>query len=240
MQSAFSVPAKLSTTKKAGMRILVVEDDRTICHIIASALREELYEVDVAYPGAVGMEKCQANNYDAILLDRRLPETQGDNILRELRKTKQTPVLVISAMNTSQDRVDALNAGADDYLGKPFELPELRARVRALIRRSKGLSSLDARVGDVEIVAHKKQALVGGQPIALTPSEYLLLETLMSNRDRVVSRQEIFSRVYDDSQSDMNNALDVHMSNLRRKLGRNIIKTIRGLGYMIETESSDQ
>jgi two-component system, OmpR family, response regulator len=215
------------------MRLLVVEDQPDLLRTLAAVLREEGYAVDEAADGRLGLEKAQDVDYDAIVLDVMLPGLDGWSVLEELRRTKRTPVLMLTARDRSSDRVRGLDGGADDYVVKPFDLPEFLARVRALIRRAAGLGVSHMTVGDVCLDTTACTVTRGGQPIVLTAREYQLLEYLVIHRHKVVSRTELYEHLLDETDATLSNLLDVHVSNLRRKLGPDLITTRRGLGYSI-------
>lgn len=216
------------------MRILLIEDEDRLRTTLAKALREEGYAVDVAAAGDDGLHKAEQNDYDAVLLDVMLPGRDGWTVLRELRKTKATPVLMLTALDAASDRVRGLDGGADDYLGKPFDLDELLARVRALIRRAAGTARPDIELGDVRVDTRARSVSRAGVPVVLTAREYSILEYLALHRREVVTRTELFEHLFDENDDSLSNLLDVHVFNIRRKLGHDLIVTRRGLGYCIE------
>jgi two-component system OmpR family response regulator len=213
------------------MRILIVEDEPDLLHGLAQALQEEGYAVDTAAEGETGLFNAQNYDYDAVVLDVMLPKMDGWEILRKLRQTKKTPVLMLTARDQSKDRVRGLDTGADDYVVKPFDLPELFARLRALIRRSAGRTSNVLTVGEVMIDTGARQVLRGGQEVALTAREYALVEYLALHRGEVVTRTALYEHLFDENESTLSNLLDVHVSNIRKKLGADFITTRRGHGY---------
>ena len=215
------------------MRILVVEDDARLLKSLAKALREEGYAVDPAADGEEGLYKAQNCDYDAIVLDVMLPRLDGWQLLAELRKTKKTPVLFLTARDTLADRVRGLDGGGDDYLVKPFDLSELYARLRALIRRSAGRARPDIVIGGVRIDPRARTVAVDGAAVALTAKEYMILEYLALQQGKVVTRTELYEHVFDERDDTMSNLLDVHVYNIRRKLARDLIATRRGQGYCI-------
>jgi two-component system OmpR family response regulator len=215
------------------MRILVVEDEPDLLRTVAQALREDGYAVDEAGDGTEGLYKATAWEYDAIVLDLLMPGLTGWEVLQRLRKTHRTPVLILTARDQVQDRVRGLDNGADDYLTKPFHLMELRARLRALIRRSVGAASSEIRIGLLTLDMRSRQVTRDDVVIALTPREYALLELLALHRGRVVSRTEIYDHLFDEHEESLSNLVDVHVSNLRRKLGGDFITTRRGQGYIL-------
>ena len=216
------------------MRILIVEDEPDLLRGLAKALREEGYAVDVAEDGGEGLHKAQCSAYDAIVLDVMLPVLDGFELLRQLRRTKTTPVLMLTARTGPGDRVRGLDSGADDYLAKPFDLDELLARLRALIRRAAGHATASVAISDVLIDLAARRVSRGGAEIPLTAREYGLLEFLAQHRGRVVSRTELYEHLFDENDDTLSNLLDVHVSNLRKKLGHDFITTRRGHGYCIE------
>ena len=216
------------------MRILIVEDEPDLLRSIAQALREEGYAVDTANDGEDGLYKAESYDYDAIVLDVMLPKMDGWEILKRLRKTKKTPVLMLTARDQSRDRVKGLDTGADDYVIKPFDLPELFARLRALIRRSANKTTNVIEIGDVKIDTAARNVLFKNQPVELTAREYALVAFLALHRGEVVTRTQLYEHLFDEDDSTMSNLLDVHVSNVRKKLGAEFIATRRGHGYCIE------
>jgi two-component system OmpR family response regulator len=216
------------------MRILIVEDEPDLLRGLAKALREEGYAVDTAPDGEEGLFKAAETAYDAIVLDVMLPKLNGFEMLEKLREKKRTPVLMLTARNRTPDRVRGLDSGADDYLAKPFDLDELLARLRALIRRCVGVATNAITVGhDVVINVGGKTVTRHGKPIDLTAREYALVEFLAQRRGQVVSRTELYEHLFDESDDTLSNLLDVHVSNIRKKLGSDFIVTRRGLGYSV-------
>ena len=216
------------------MRLLVIEDDPLLLHSLSEGLREELYAVDTAADGEEGLGKARATDYDCIVLDGMLPGIDGWELLARLRREKTTPVLMLTARDAVPDRIRGLDAGADDYLTKPFDFEELLARLRALIRRSSGLGASLLEIGGVEIDTAARLVRSGGEIISLTPREYGLVEYLALHRGSVVSRTELYEHLFDESDDTLSNLLDVHVSNVRKKLGATFISTRRGHGYCIE------
>ena len=215
------------------MRILVIEDESDLRRLLTEILQEEGYAVDSAADGEDGLEKARAWTYDAIVLDIMLPKIDGWDVLETLRETHRTPVLILSARDALSDRVLGLDIGADDYLVKPFERLELLARLRALIRRSAGQSQSTIDLGEFTINLRDRCVRQGDQTISLTAREYALLEYLALHRGKVVSRTELYDHLFDETDSTLSNLLDVHVSNLRKKLGSEVIETRRGQGYVI-------
>jgi two-component system OmpR family response regulator len=215
------------------MKVLLVEDEEDLLQVIATALRESGFSVDLAADGAEGLAKGESEDYDVIVLDIMLPRLNGWSVLSELRKTKNTPVLLLTARDAVADRVEGLNRGADDYLTKPFDLDELIARLRALIRRSAGSPSPIVNLGSVEIDTAARTVKLDGQPVELSAKEYALLELLALHRGRLVTRTMIYEHIYGEEDDTLSNVVDVYVSNLRRKLGSELIETRRGQGYII-------
>jgi two-component system, OmpR family, response regulator len=217
------------------MRMLIVEDEPRLLRSLAKALREEGYAVDTAESGDDGLYKAGSWDYDAIVLDIMLPGLDGWEVLRRLRKQKQTPVLMLTARDTPQDRVRGLDTGADDYLIKPFDLTELLARVRALIRRSAGQARPQIVLGEVVIDTRARSVARGGESLTLTAREYAILEYLALHQGQVVTRTALYEHIFDENDDTMSNLLDVHVFNIRKKLGHDLIVTRRGQGYLIES-----
>jgi two-component system OmpR family response regulator len=216
------------------MRILIVEDEPDLLRSIAQALREEGYAVDTAADGEEGSYKAESYDYDAIILDVMLPKMDGWEILKRLRKTKRTPVLMLTARDQSRDRVKGLDTGADDYVVKPFDLPELFARLRALIRRSANKTTNVIEIGGIKIDTALRNVSLQEKPVELTAREYALVEFLALHRGEVVTRTQLYEHLFDENESSLSNLLDVHVSNIRKKLGAELIVTRRGHGYCIE------
>jgi two-component system OmpR family response regulator len=216
------------------MRILIVEDEPDLLRSIAQALREEGYAVDTAADGEDGFYKAESYDYDAIVLDVMLPKMDGWEILKRLRTIKKTPVLMLTARDQTRDRVKGLDTGADDYVVKPFDLPELFARLRALIRRSTNKSTNVVAIGDVKIDTAARHVFLKDKIVELTAREYALVEFLALHRGEVVTRTQLYEHLFDENESSLSNLLDVHVSNVRKKLGAEFIATRRGHGYCIE------
>jgi len=222
------------------MRILVVEDDKKVASFLEKGLREEGYSVDVAHDGTDGLVKAHVHEYDLLLLDIMLPGKSGLEIVRDLRsKEKAVPVLMLTARDDQADVVLGLDAGADDYLTKPFGFDELLARVRALLRRGGSARPDRLLYDDVELDRVKHTASRGGSRLDLTPKEFQLLEFFMLNAERVVRRTELLEKVWDLHFDPMSNVVDVHVGHLRRKLrdaGTDpLLHTVRGVGYLFQT-----
>jgi DNA-binding response OmpR family regulator len=220
------------------MRILVVEDEKKLAGFIKRALVEDSHAVDVALDGEEGSTLSESQAYDLIILDLLLPKKDGLTLLREMREAKRpTPVLILSARGQVKDRVKGLDLGADDYLAKPFSLDELRARVRALLRRGSETGASTLKLADLTMDLLRREVRRAGEEIRLTPREYALLEYLMRHPNRVLTRTSIAEHVWDYSFDWQSNVVDVFVNYLRRKIegdGRpKLIHTIRGVGYMI-------
>ena len=217
------------------MKLLVIEDEARLLRNLAKALREEGYAVDTAADGVEGLYKAQNSDYDAVVLDVMLPQLDGWQVLARLRNSKQTPVLLLTARDTPADRVRGLDGGADDYLIKPFDLTELFARLRALIRRTANRHDPKITIGSVVIDTRARTVAVDQKPAALTAKEYMILEYLALQQGKVVSRTELYEHIFDERDDTLSNLLDVHVCNIRRKLAADLIATRRGQGYLIET-----
>jgi two-component system OmpR family response regulator len=216
------------------MRVLVVEDEPDLLRVVAMALREAGYAVDEAADGEEGLFKATSWDYDALVLDLMLPNLDGLELLRRLRQTRKTPVLILTARDTVTDRVRGLDSGADDYLVKPFDLVELQARLRALIRRAAGNATPALTLGDVVIDTAARQVTRGGRLVPLTAREYALVELLAQRRGQLITRSAIYEHLFDENDDSLSNLVDVHVSNVRKKLGKDFITTRRGQGYVID------
>src|SRR5690242_14469671 len=217
------------------MRVLIVEDEPDLLGSLLKALREDQYAADGAADGEEGLYKAESNDYDAIVLDVMLPGMDGWELLRRLRKTKKTPVLMLTARDAIRDRVRGLDTGADDYLVKPFDVDELLARLRALIRRSANQPNACLALGEGIIDTAARTVSRGGQEIVLTAREYALVEYLALHRGKLVTRTMLYEHLFDEDDNTLSNLLDVHVSNIRKKLGHDFILTRRGHGYCIES-----
>ena len=216
------------------MRLLVVEDETDLLSGLLRALRKQGYSVDTATDGEEGLYKARSTDYDAIVLDVMLPRLDGWTVLSKLRETKATPVLMLTARDRSADRVRGLDTGADDYLVKPFDIPELLARLRAIIRRGAHHSRSTIEIGDVRIDTAARTVTLSGEPVVLTAREYVVLEFLALHRGEVVTRTVLYEHLFDENEATLSNILDVHIFNLRKKLGHEFIVTRRGHGYCIK------
>jgi len=227
------------------MRILVVEDDPRIAGFIKKGLTEEQYAVDVCYEGQDGAFWAAANEYDVIILDIMLPKKDGISVCKELRSQGMTtPILMLTAKDTVADKIRGLDAGADDYLAKPFSFGELLARIRALLRRSQHYKTQTLQIADLELdpVAHKVAR--AGKEIILTGKEYALLEYLLRNQGRVMTETNIVEHVWDMNYEPGTNVVNVYIHHLRSKIDKDfetkLIHTIRGVGYVMkETAESE-
>ena len=222
------------------MRVLVVEDDKKVASFLAKGLREEGHAVDVAHDGVDGALKAHVYEYDLLLLDVMLPGKSGYEVVHELRRaSREVPVLMLTARDSTADLVRGLDAGADDYLTKPFSFDELLARTRALVRRGGSRRTGRLVYHDLELDQLRHVAHRGGEELDLTPREFQLLEYFMLNPEEVVRRTELLEKVWDLHFDPMSNVVDVHVGNLRRKLPATgsgaSIRTMRGVGFMLTT-----
>ncbi|HNX68931.1 MAG TPA: response regulator transcription factor [Candidatus Omnitrophota bacterium] len=221
------------------MRILLVEDDSRVAGFVRRGLREEQYAVDRVADGEQALQEAQTNEYDLIILDLMLPRKDGMEVLRELRAGKNnTPVLILTAKDKPKDKVDGLNAGADDYLTKPFGFEELLARVRALLRRRGDMIPTVLSAGDLEVDTVKHKVRRTGRDIDLTNREYALLEFFLRHPNQVVTRTMLSEHVWESSFDSFSNVIDVHIARLRQKLDDGsepkLLRTLRGKGYILE------
>jgi len=220
------------------MRLLLVEDERKVASFIARALRENSYAVDVAETGEKALELGTDVSYDAILLDVRLPGLSGVEVCRELRQQGiEAPILMLTARGLVEQRVEGLDAGADDYLTKPFVLAELLARVRALVRRGLHSGNAKLRYADLELDRHRRRATRGKEAVPLTSKEFALLELLLLRAPELVTRTEIVEHIWDRHFDSETNLVEVYVNRLRQKVDLNrsakLIHTIRGVGYRL-------
>lgn len=223
------------------MRILLIEDEHKVADFVARGLRAERFAVDVANDGQAGLDFASTYNYDLIILDLMLPGISGTEILKRIRRNgSQTPVLVLTARDGTAEKVENFEAGADDYLTKPFAFAELIVRVKALLRRGTADRSSVLRVGDLEVDRLSQQVRRGGKRIELTSKEYGLLEYLVANSGRVLSRTMIIEHVWDESFEGLTNIVDVYVRHLRSKVdvahAVKLIRTVRGVGYCVSDE----
>ena len=222
------------------MRVLVVEDDRDLNRQLSSALTDAGYAVDSAADGEEGHFLGDTEPYDAVVLDIGLPLRDGVSVLEEWRKARRTmPVLILTARDRWSDKVKGFDAGADDYVAKPFHMEEILARLRALLRRAAGHASADLVCGPVRLDTRAGRVTVDGHAIKLTSHEYRLLAYLMHHAGRVISRAEIVEHLYDQDFDRDSNTIEVFVTRIRKKLGADVITTIRGLGYSLD-DPADQ
>jgi len=224
------------------MKILVVEDEERVAHFIQKGLKEEGHAVDVAYDGEEGEFLAEVNEYDLIILDLMLPKKNGVSVCREIRERGViTPVLMLTARDSIEDKVRGLDAGADDYLTKPFVFDELLARVRALLRRRSDVKTPTLKMADLELDPISRRVLRSGKQMRLTTKEYALLEYMMRNPGKVLSRTLIGEHVWDMNFDPESNVIDVYVSHLRSKVDKDhetpLIHTMRGRGYMLSDEA---
>ena len=225
------------------MRILLVEDDPSVANFITKGLKEEQYAIDATGDGEEGFFMASTIPYDLLILDVMVPKMDGFTICRKLReKSCTTPILLLTARDTVEDRVTGLDTGADDYLTKPFAFPELLARIRALLRRGKAQATTRLTATDLELDPVSHRVWRNGQEITLTNKEYALLEYLLRNANRVLTRTAIIDHVWDIQYDSMTNIVDVHIRSLRAKIDRDhttpLIHTVRGVGYVLKTPES--
>jgi len=223
------------------MRILVIEDEKKVASFIKKGLEEEFYAVDAALNGKEGFELASTEEYDLIVLDIMLPYMDGFTITKELRKKGiLTPILLLTVKETIQDKVEGLDSGADDYLTKPFAFEELLARIRALLRRKEQIKSTNLKIGNLVLDLQSHKVTIDEKEIILTPKEYSILEYLMRNKNRVISRTKLVEHVYDYHFDTETNIIDVYINKLRSKIdfdpNKPVIQTVRGAGYMIKDE----
>jgi len=223
--------------KQEQLALLLVDDDTELCGMMKEFFAEAGHRLDCVYNGRNGLASALNGAYDLVILDVMLPILDGFTVLQQLRRRKDLPVIMLTARTQQQDRILGLNTGADDYLPKPFDPDELLARIRAVLRRidtAKRKSSKIVTIGNIRVDAAKREVRISGSPVELTAMEFDLLEMLMSSAGRVVSRDEISAALFEREATSYDRFLDVHISNLRRKLegGRSLIRTIRGVGYV--------
>lgn len=221
------------------MRILIVDDEPELREQIRKALAGQQYTAETCQDGAEALERIFTDPYDLIILDVMLPSQDGFGVLQELRNEKiTTPVLMLTARGEVENRIRGLDLGADDYLAKPFSMAELLARIRALLRRGTETATPVLAIGDIRVDTASRAATLGTQHLNLTPKEFSLLEFLLYNRNRAISRFSLAEHIWGDAFDPftMSNNIDVHIKNLRRKIGDDkgeVIRTVRGVGYMI-------
>lgn len=220
------------------MRVLIVEDEPDAARYLAKGLREYAFAVDTAEDGSTAIEKAAATSYDLVVLDLMLPDIDGMSVCKQLRSSGyMAPILMLTARGAVSDRVAGLNAGADDYLTKPFEFDELVARIRALLRRQPRVQHPTIRVADLLIDTHHRQVSRAGMPVTLTTREYALLEYLATRQGEVVGRADISEHVWDESYDPASNLIEVYIQRLRRKIDQGfenrLLHTRRGEGYQL-------
>ncbi len=217
------------------MRVLVVEDDPIIGDGLVAGLQLENFAVDWCETKSSADTALRTCNYDLMVLDIGLPDGSGLDILKSLRRDKNDlPVLILTAYDELSDKIKGLDLGADDYLVKPFDLDELRARIRALQRRAKGRSNPVIEVGNLQLDPSRMQVTQGGNPVALGPKEFAILRVLMEHHGRILSKAQIEDKLYGWDMEVESNTIEVHIHGIRKKLGKHIVKTIRNVGYRIE------
>lgn len=226
------------------MKILVIEDEPKVASFIKRGLEESDYEVDVAYDGSIGKEKAISENYNLIILDINLPKVNGIDVCKEIRKNKLVPILMLTALGTLENKVTGLDAGADDYLLKPFEFQELLARIRALSRRvGDPTDEVIYRLADLELNTTAKTVKRGGKIIELTAKELMLLEYFIKNKGKVLSRADLAAGVWDLNFDTGTNIIDVYINYLRKKIDKNfspkLIHTLIGLGYVMRIDQTE-
>ena len=224
------------------MKILIVEDEKKVASFIKKGLEEEYYTVDVAYDGKEGLRLALGEEYDLMILDVMLPVKDGFSLVKELREEKiDTPVLLLTAKDTIENKVKGLDSGADDYLTKPFAFEELLARIRALLRRKDASKSVQLKAGDLVLDTQSHKVTRSGVEITLTPKEYSILEYLLRNKNHVVSRTLLSEHVYDYHFDSDTNVIDVYINKLRNKIDKQfdipLLHTIRGVGYILKEEN---
>ena len=216
------------------MRILVVEDEHKIANSIKRGLEQETYAVDVAYDGIAGFDLASSEDYDVLLLDLMLPKMSGVEVCKKLRAQDiHTPILMLTARGELSDKVEGLNSGADDYLVKPFAFEELLARIKALSRRPKETKNSKLVIGNLELDTNTFEVKTEGKTIELSRKEFSLLEYLMRNAGRVVSKENIIAHVWDYEADILPNTVEVFIGYLRNKIGKDMIRTMRGFGYKL-------
>lgn len=223
------------------MRILIIEDQEKLAQLVKKGLEKEGFAVDYLTDGEAGQKRIELNHqdYDLVILDLMLPKISGYEICRNIREFKiSTPILILTAKDSVEDKVSLLDAGADDYLVKPFSFEELLARVRALLRRPESSLPVELAVGNIVLSPSDRKVMQGGKEIKLTLKEFGLLEFLMRNAGQIMEREKIITSVWDFDVDVFNNVVDVYINKLRNKLGdnqnQNIIETIRGIGYRLK------
>jgi len=223
------------------MKLLLIEDDRALASALSKALSNEAFVVESALTGQGGLDAIGKFDPDIVILDLGLPDIDGTNVLRKLRAThKSLPTLILTARHTTQDKVNALDLGADDYLQKPFEMAELLARIRVLVRRLGTSSTNTINHQNVSLDVAAQTISVNGTTLIITRREFMILKTLMENIGRIQTKDYIESKLYGWGEIIGSNTIEVHVSNLRKKLPANFIRTVRGLGYTVSNVLDDK
>ena len=221
------------------MRILLVEDDKLLGDGVQAGLAQSGFTVDWVRDGIAAELALKTGEYSGVVLDLGLPRLSGLELLARLRRGgDKVPVLILTARDRVEDRVKGLDAGADDYLIKPFDLDELAARLRALLRRSRGEAAPKLRVGEIELDPAARSVSFRGQPVELSAREFALLQELMLNAGRVMSREQLAQKLYSWGEEIESNAIDVHVHHLRKKLSPELLRTVRGVGYLMPREAA--
>ncbi|WP_063296288.1 MULTISPECIES: response regulator transcription factor [unclassified Pseudovibrio] len=221
------------------MRMLIVEDDRDLNRQLSEALEDAGYVVDKAYDGEEGHFLGDTEPYDAVILDLGLPQMDGLSVLERWRRDGHSmPVLILTARDRWSDKVAGIDAGADDYVAKPFHMEEVLARVRALVRRAAGLASNEISIGDIVLDTKASKVTKNGMSVKLTSHEFRLLSYLMHHKGRVISRTELVEHLYDQDFDRDSNTIEVFVGRLRKKFGSSLIETVRGLGYRLQEENA--
>lgn len=226
-----SIPATGPEPAVRVMRLLVIEDNPRLLDSLVDYLEDEGYAVDRAMDGEEGLYKARGWDYDLVILDVMLPLMDGWTVLAQLRKSKTTPVIMLTARDDVQDRIKGLDCGADDYLPKPFAMAELMARIRAAIRRSAGNPSPRLEFGDIAVDTSAQQFYLRGGAVELTAREYAVMKALVDHNGRVVTREFLSDRIFDEHDDSLSNMLEVYIYKLRSKFGKARIRTKRGVGY---------
>jgi heavy metal response regulator len=226
------------------MRILIIEDEKKVASFIKKGLEEEYFAADIAVDGREGLKLAISEEYDIIIMDIMLPYMDGISLIKEVRNRKiLTPILMLTVKDSIKDKVEGLDAGADDYLTKPFAFEELLARLRALLRRNENSKTPSLKISDLVLDLQSHRVFRSNQEIILTPKEYAILEYLMRNSNKVVSRTKLIEHVYDYHFDTETNIIDVYINKVRAKIDTNssrpLIHTIRGIGYVLKDEDED-
>ena len=223
------------------MKILIIEDDPRVAQILKRGLEENEYEVEVAYDGVIGYKITQSKKFDAIILDINLPMMNGYEVCKQIRKTDdKTPIIILTAMGTTDDKLVGFESGADDYIIKPFEFQELLARIKVFIKRNTAGTGISNSIiiEDLELNSDTKEVYRANKKIDLTAKEFCLLEYLMKNKNRVISRSELAEKIWDITFDTGTNVIDVYINYLRKKIDRDfdkkLVQTIIGMGYVIK------